>query len=272
MIKGTTANCKIKSVTVSDSTAYITCIIYSLSPAKQHKAFKFYLRDKDRTVHDVSENVYWIDRINNYDNNILNINVNQFLEVLLQVDISKRNTADVIDNKWIRECNLVLRDINDSSNTFAWVSEDLTLISKEFEIPNIINLDAYSDKDYRIHIDFKYKYKSQQDFNYNNKNIYTTINVVSIYTHNILETFSIEEEDAVTSEVHAVSLESYNAPVNIQIQLKNSRGDKLLTKEILYNPIIRETNSYVKTEFGVRKALAFYIREKDVLMGDKDNG
>ena len=259
MIKGTSANCKIKSITISETTAYITCIIYSLAPAIHHEAFKFYLRDKDKTLTSISENVYWIDRLNNYNNDILNIDVNQYLELLLTVDISKQNNGDILENKWVRYCNLVLKNINDTSNDFAWVSEDLTLISKQFEIPRIKNLDIYSDKLYNLHVNFTYDYKSRQDFNYNNKNLYTTINVISIHTHNILETYRIDEEDSFTSQVKATLLGTYNTPVNVQIQLRNYKGEVLLTYERLYTPIVRTTTTYIKT------ALAFYVRETDII-------
>lgn len=262
MIQGTTANCKIKSITVSDSTANITCILYSVSPAKQHKAFKFYLRDKDKTLTLISENVYWIDRLNNYNNEIINIDVNQYLEVLIQVDISNQNKAEVLDNKWIRRCNLVLRNIDDHSNNFAWVSEDLTLISKEFEIPSIKDLDIYTDKDYNLHVNFQYKYKSQEDFNYNNKNLYTSIKVLSIYTAKLLEQLDIEEEDSFTSKVKATLLGRYDAPIKIQIQLKNNKGDILSTIERLYIPKIRTSSTFIKTEKGIKRVLAFYIKEE----------
>jgi len=265
MINGTTANCKIKSITVSDSTANITCILYSVSPAKQHKAFRFYLRDKDKTLSIISENIYWIDRINNYNNDILNVDVNQYLEVLIQVDISRQNKADVINNKWVRECNLVLRNIDDHSNNFAWISEDLTLISKEFEIPTIKDLDIYTDKDYNLHINFQYKYKSQQDFNYNNKNLFTTIKVLSIYTNNVLETLDIEEEEAMTSKVKTTLLGKYETPIKLQIQLKNNRGDILSMLERLYTPVIRSTSTFIKTENGTKRVLAFYIKDTDIL-------
>ena len=93
MIKGTAANCKITSITISESTASIHCILYSTSPAKKHEAFKFYLKDKDNTLTSISENVYWIDRTNNYNNDIRNIDVNQYLELILKVDITKQNTV-----------------------------------------------------------------------------------------------------------------------------------------------------------------------------------
>jgi hypothetical protein len=219
MIKGTTANCKIKSITVTDSTATITCILYSLSPAKEHKAFKFFLRDKDKTLTAISENIYWIDRINNYNNSISNIDVNQYLETTFFIDITNANTADLVENKWVRECNLVIRNVDEiDAAPYAWISEDLTLVSKEFEIPIIKDLDIRSDKNYNLFIDFSYEYKSQADFNYTNNNLYTTINVLSIYTNTLLETIDIKT--GYNSNVHTKFLTQFNTPIKIQIQLK----------------------------------------------------
>lgn len=266
MINGTTADCKIKSITVTDSTAAISCILYSLSPAREHKAFKFYLRDKDLTkpLIPVSENIYWIDRINNYNNDVTNIDVNQYKEILLTVDITNANQGDLIGNKWVRNCNLVLRNIKDPSNNFAWVSEDLTLVSKEFEIPKIRNLNIYSDKDFNLYIDFIYKYTSQSDFKYNNSNLYTTIKILSPYTGNTLETVDILEEDNSTSKVAVTFLNTYNATVKIQIQLKNSRGEVLSTLERLYTPIVRKSSTYIKTSNGIERILAYYVKDNTI--------
>ena len=265
MIAGTSANCKIKSITISDTEATIICIIYSSSPAKIHKPFKFYLRDKDKTLTAISENIYWIDRINNYNNDSINIDVNQYIEVILKVDITKGNTADVVENKWVRHCNLILKDLSLVSDSFAWVSEDITLVSKEFEIPSIYNLDIYSDKKFNLYIDFQYKYKSQQDFNYNNKNLYTTINILSLYTGVTLETLDILEEEYNTSKVSAKLLKEYSSPIQIQIQLKNNKGDILKTINKIYSPVPRETNTYIKTKEGIKKVLAFYVKASDTL-------
>ena len=38
-------------------------------------------------------------------------------------------------------------------------------------------------------------------------------------------------------------------------------------KEIFYNPIIREETAYIKTEHGVKKVLAFYIKEAEIVNG-----
>ena len=265
MIRGTTADCKIKSIVITDSTATITCIIFSSSPARKHQAFKFYLKDKDDKLYYISYNIYWIDRINNYNNDILNVDVNQYLEVVLKVDITNQNKGKLIDNKWVRECNLILRNVNEPETSFSWVSEDLTLVSKRIEIPEIYDLDIYSDKDYGLHIAFRYKYKSQQDFNYNNKNLYTTINVVSVHTNNILESMDVEEENSYSSKVVAKLIDTYDSVIKIQIQLKNSRGDVLLMRERIYSPLIRQTSTFIKTHEGIKRVLAFYIKERDIL-------
>ena len=262
MINGTTANCKVKSVTVTDSTAAISCILYSLSPATEHKAFKFYLKDKNsNTLIPISENIYWIDRINNYNNDILNIDVNQYIEALFFVDITNSNSGTVIGNKWVRECNLVLRNIKEPLTSYAWISEDLTLISKEFEIPTIKDLDIYSDKQFNLYINYFYHYTSQADFNYNNKNLYATINIISPFTNNVLETIETTQDDVDNRRVCAQSLNIYTTLIKIQIQLKNSKGVILSTIERLYQPIARTTSTYIKTSKGIERALAFYIKD-----------
>jgi hypothetical protein len=259
MIRGTTANCKIKSITVTDSTATVTCILYSLSPAKEHKAFKFFLRDKDKTLTAISENIYWIDRINNYNNSISNIDVNQYLETTFFIDITNANTADLVENKWVRECNLVLQNIEEPTTSFAWVSEDLTLVSKEFEIPIIKDLDIRSDKNYNLFVDFLYQYKSQADFNYTNNNLYTTINILSIYTNSLLETIDVRTDE--NSRIHADFLTQFNTPIKIQIQLKNNKGDILYTKERIYIPFVRQTSTFIRTAKGVERVLAYYVKD-----------
>lgn len=262
MIKGTTANCKIKSITVTDSTATITCILYSLSPAKQNKAFKFYLRNKDKSLTEISKNIYWIDRLNNYNNDSTNIDVNQYLETIFSIDITNNGTSNLIENKWIRECNLVIRDMSEPITSYAWVSEDLTLVSKEFEIPTIKYVDIYSDENFNLYVDFLYKYKSQADFNYTNSNLKTTLNVVSIYTHNILETLDIDSNNS--SKIHATFLNTFKTPIKVQIFLKNKKGDILLSTERLYTPAIRQTTTYIKTHKGIEKVLAYYVKDNTI--------
>lgn len=266
MIKGTSADCKIKSITVSDSTAAISCILYSLSPAIQQQAFKFYLRDKDlsKPLIELSENIYWIDRLNNYNNDVKNVDVNQYKELLFKVDITNSNAGDLKGNRWIRNCNLVLRNIKDPINDFAWVSEDLTLVSKEFEIPRVENLDIFSNKAYNLFINFNLKYSSHTDFNYNNSSLYSTIQILSPFTDAVLETLDIAEENFATSKVSAKCLNSYTAPVKIIVQIKNIKGDVLKTLERLYTPIIKETSTYVKTSEGIKKVIAFYVKDDTV--------
>lgn len=266
MIKGTVANCKIKSITISDFTAYITCVIYSVSPAKEHRGFRFFLRDKDKSLTLISENIYWIDRIHNYSNDTTNVDVNRYLEVLLKINIADKSKADIIENKWVRHCQLVLKDVTNPDD-IAWYSEDLSLVSKEFEIPKVTNLDIYSDKNYILHISFNYTYKSQHDFNYNNKNLYTTINIRSVYSNALLETQDILEEDSIYSKINTTFENAFTVPIKIEIMLKNNKGDILKLTEIYYNPIIREETAYIKTEYGVKKVLAFYIKQAEKLGG-----
>ena len=265
MIKGTYSDCKIQSISTSNSTAIIHCIIYSSVPAEKQKAFKFYIRDKNNPLElfELSENVYWIDRLNNYNNDATNIDVNQYLDLILNIDITNRNRSSVQDNKWVRHCNLILKELNSNEDEYAWISQDLTLISKEFEIPKIENLDICSDDNYNINISYKLFYKSQQDFSYNDQNIYTTINICSLYTDTELETIDVYEEDINNQTIKIKSNNTYISPVKIKIQLKNSNGSLLQTVEKFYKPIQRQTNTFIKTSNGIKKVLAFYVKEID---------
>lgn len=260
MIANTTANCKIKSITINESTASINCIIYSSSPAKTQQGFKFFILDKDGTISEASENIYWIDRLNNYNNDSINVDVNQYLELILKVDITNKNRSLIEGNKWVRHCTLLLKNINDTSK-IAWSSENLSLISKEFEIPTIKNLDIYSEEDYSLNISFKHNYNSQLDFNYNNKNLYTTINILSLYTNNILESIDIDEENSYTSEVNTKLLNKFTSPIKIQIQLKTNKGAILSTTERVYIPYIRKTSTFIKTPKGIKQVLAFFVKQ-----------
>jgi hypothetical protein len=135
-------------------------------------------------------------------------------------------------------------------------------VSKEFEIPTIKYVDIYSDENFNLYVDFLYKYKSQADFNYTNSNLKTTINVVSIYTHNILETLDIDSNNS--SKIHTTFLNTFKTPIKVQIFLKNKKGDILLSTERLYTPAIRQTTTYIKTHKGIEKVLAYYVKDNTI--------
>ena len=68
-----------------------------------------------------------------------------------------------------------------------------------------------------------------------------------------------------TSKVKATLLGKYETPIKLQIQLKNNRGDILSMLERLYTPVIRSTSTFIKTENGTKRVLAFYIKDTDIL-------
>lgn len=213
MIKNTNANCKIKEVKVTNTTAYITVTFYSHAAAETNKAFQFYIKE-NQTLTLLNNNFYWIDRNNNYDNNISNIDINLYKDIILEVDITNQNQSSMQDNRWIRDIQLVLKDTTTNEN--AWFSETLNLISKEIELPSIENLDFITDSSYNLTVKFKYVYDSQQDFNYNNNNLYTVINIRALHSEQILESIIISEE-SLDSYVTATFLNPCSQTVIIEI-------------------------------------------------------
>ena len=106
------------------------------------------MRDKNSTdLYKLSNNNYWIDRINNYNNDSNNIDINMHKEIILTVDITNLNRSSMQNNKWVRECNIVMLDHTIGAEE-AWISEDLTLISKEISLPELktISINKIKDK------------------------------------------------------------------------------------------------------------------------------
>lgn len=261
MIKNTNADCKIKDIKISGSTAYVTLIIASSKATTEPRVFNFYIQDINTGITTQLSNInYWIDRYNNYNNDSNNVDINLYKQITLQIDITNQNTSEMIDNKWVRNCYLILVDSTDSIKQNAWYSEKLELISKEIILPTIQDLTLHSDKNYTLRISWIYKYKTQEDFNYNNTNLYTTILIKSPYTNNILESNDIFATEDSTNYIKCTCLNTYNAPILIEILLKNLKGTVLKRKEVFYKPVPKQTNSYIKTATGIKKVAAYFIK------------
>jgi hypothetical protein len=112
-----------------------------------------------------------------------------------------------------------------------------------------------------LFINFLYKYKSQADFNYNNSNLYTTIKVVSVYTETLLDSLDIAMD---SQKVEAQFLKSFNTPVKVVIELKNSKGTVLSTLERIYIPIVKQSATYIKTSQGIERVLAYYVKDNTI--------
>ena len=195
LIKNTDgAYCKIKETKVSGLKAYITLVIYSSVPQTTedsmgniHRVFSFYLRDLNSTeLVKLSHNNYWIDRNNNYNNDSNNIDINMHREIILEVDITNNNQSEMQEGRWVRRCNIILIDHTTGSEE-AWISEDLELISKEIELPELTKFSIYKNSNNYLEINFKYKYESQEDFSYINSNIYYDLAIKTTYSNETIE-------------------------------------------------------------------------------------
>lgn len=251
LIKNTDGSyCKIKDIKVSGLEAYITLIIYSSIPQTSsdiygnvNRVFSFYLRDKDSTeLYKLDNNNYWIDRLHNYNNESRNIDINMYKEIILKVDITNNNTSEMIDNKWVRYCNIVMID-HTTTTEEAWVSEDLTLISKGIELPEITNFHVTRNSNDTLSVSFKYNYESQKDFNYANTNLVSTIEIRSLYSNEIFEQYTLDT-DAVVYD----TLNSYTAPVTIYIFIKNLREDVLYQTSQVFNPNVNFATMAIKQD------------------------
>ena len=294
MIKGTNANCTILKILVTKTNAFVTFIISSVMPSAQNFPFKFYIKDYDniektttRTL--ISNNRYWIDRLDNYVSDSNNIDINMYKEITFKIDITNKYKSPLVEGKFVRECQFYL--LNDSTNEIAWESNKVTLISEKIEVPKITNVIINTDTNFITSGSFKYEYKSDADFNFNNSHLFTEIIVKSPQTDDILETVRIEDEDALYSTVKFQLLKTYDKPILIVILLKSyTNSEKIIsewltnpnnetvhendyiekviggtvieTYKILYVPTIKYSNLYIKVN-GVVKRLTdlYYLKE-----------
>lgn len=249
--------CKIKDVKISGLKAYITLIVYSSAPQTSQdnlgnidRVFSFYLRDLNSDeLHKLSHNNYWIDRTHNYNNEGINIDINMYKEIILEVDITNNNKSTMLNDRWIRQCNIIMVDITTDFEE-VWHSETLELMSKEIQLPELYNIKINSTKE-NIELSFNYKYESQEDFNYTNDNLITAIEIKSVYTHHIIHT-----EEELNSSIQKLSndkiiftLDKYTEPININIILKTLKGDILKKYSKLYNPAINNLNITIKEKY-----------------------
>lgn len=266
--------CKIKEIKVSGLKAYVTLIIYSSAPQTSqdimgniNRVFSFYLRDLNSTeLYRLSHNNYWIDRNNNYNNDSTNIDINMYKEIILEIDITNNNQSYMLDSRWIRKCNIIMIDHTTSSEE-AWTSETLELISKEIELPALSNLQISTDSYNILHVNFKYTYESQEDFNYINENLITLVEIKSVYTDEILETCEFPHEynqNIKESAIMFTSLNEYTEPILINIFIKNLKGDTLTVNKNFFNPAIGNTRLTIK-DSGLLNVKSAFIKDTNIL-------
>ena len=257
LIKNTDgAYCKIKETKVSGLKAYITLVIYSSVPQTTkdsmgniHRVFSFYLRDLNSTeLIRLSHNNYWIDRNNNYNNDSNNIDINMHREIILEVDITNNNQSEMQDGRWVRRCNIILIDHTTGSEE-AWVSEDLELISKEIELPELIKFSIYKNSNNYLEINFKYKYESQEDFSYINSNIYYDLAIKTTYSNETIEHrefYSSQNNPINNTDISYISENQYTEPVIVSMQIKNLKGETISIKYKFFNPLINSNRVTIK--------------------------
>lgn len=269
MIKNTYADCKIIKTRVTGSTAYVTLLIYSSKPADKQRKFKFYISDTTTNlVSDINEinptllsnNTYWIDHASNYENLSTNIDINLYREVTLEVDITRQNQGDIRDNRWVRECQIILMDISDNEQKIAWISSILNLISAEITLPKIKNLSFITDNDWKLTVDFDYVYETQADFNYQNKNIYAVVSVISNNNRRVQESITINEAYIKDNHVRVKFDNPYNDYIRINITIKNNKDIGMMSIEKLYKPHRRLENTYIKINGEVQKVNYIYFK------------
>ena len=247
LIKNTDATyCKIKDIKVSGLEAYITVLVYSSKPqttednlGRTSRVFAFYLKDKDTgNITRLSNNNYWVDRCNNYNNDSTNIDINLYKEIILTVDISNLNQSKMLNNRWVRECVLLILDQQSSSTEPLWNSEDLELISQEIVIPTISNIKINIDSNSVLHINFKQEFESQEDFNYINNNLKTIVRILSAYNNSLIEEYELTSSDFENNiaDINTFNHE-YNSPIIVEINLLNNNNEILLQHRKFYNPI-----------------------------------
>jgi len=262
MIQGTSASCKLVSTKVSKAKAYIKLIISSTKPAEEQKYYRFYIQE-DSQLSLISNNNYWIDRNTNYNNDGNNIDINMYRELLIEVDITAGNGGKMVGNRWVRECQLVLVD-EDFDKTPVWYSETLYLVSDEIELPDIQELNIYNTDNFtKLHVELLYKYKSQADFNYNNENLYTKIVLRSNATGKILDEAIIYEEDSFNSRIYYVFEGTFDAYVDVQIQIYNNAGQIVKQFTKLYKAYLRRFKTYVRNNGKAKQVNSIFVGRPD---------
>lgn len=278
MIKGTNTDCKITDISVVGSTATITCLFFATSKTEKTVGLKFYLLNKnEEEKYNIDNTTYWIDNINSYENNLLNKNVDGYLEVKLHVDITNNNTSAMQQSRWFRKCYLILANVEDTYCKPLWSSDLLDLVSTPIEIPEIKSLVVYNKSVYissknetenHLIINFKYSYKAEADFNYTNDNLKTYIISKSLTTGKIIEQIETQTKEKISVE-SSIGY-TYNEPVLIEIYLTNLKDDILKTATYIYRPYIKRAWGYIKTANGV-KMIKQIITKKDNLLSLNPN-
>lgn len=270
MITGTNAYCKLTKITVTENLATFTLLIFATQSTVPAKAFRLCVKDTDTGhVSYIDNNTYWIDKTHNYDFDSNNVDTNKYKEIMFTLDISRNNTSQIKDNKWIRKCYIYLLD---SSKTFddtpAWSSDLLDLISDKFEMPEISNIffESVPDVDensFKIKCDFDLVFKSQKDFNYNNSNINAFLRIRSYSSDKVIEEKEIISSTSIHNSIITENSYEQGIKYTIQIVITNKNGETILEKRRTYVPNKKITTSFIKCNDGIKKIMFIHVQDDD---------
>lgn len=271
--------CTVTDIDVTGLTAKLSLLMYSSSPQvtkdknnNVSRAFCFYLKDLDTgELTKLSNNTYWVDRSNRYLDTSNNIDINMYKKIILNIDISNRNTSNMLNNRWIRRCDLLLYDalngsfttIIDGKETDIWVYPKLTLISDEIVLPKLSSLKVSKSKENKLTLSIDSTYDSQEDFNYINNNLKVYFTVRSIYTNLVLENkeyISSEIQRDITTTWSITFDRTYDEPILLEVRVTNLKGDTLLYENKYINPEHTLSNMYIKTNSGVKSVVSATVK------------
>ena len=261
--------CKVTNVDIVESTAKVSLLFYSSAPQTQpdeygnvSRAFCFYLRDLDtQEVVRLSNNTYWVDRSNRYIDESNNIDINMYKKVLLNIDISNGNKSEMLKNRWVRRCELLLYNI--TTGEFDSWKESFALISNEVVLPELSDIRVSKSLDNKISISIDSTYASQADFNYMNKNLKIFFSIRSVYTNLILEetSYTYNELQSKSKETFNISfIKEYSEPILIEVRVTNLKEETLLYKNKFINPEHSLSNLYIKTNHGIKAIVSSSVK------------
>jgi hypothetical protein len=79
----------------------------------------------------------------------------------------------------------------------------------------------------------------------------------------VLETVDLYATEDNLNHMELDCIQSYRTPIVIEIFLKNLKGDVLNYYSQFYSPVPRLTQTYIKTNEGVKRVIAFFVKEKE---------
>lgn len=275
MISGTNADCKIVGISVSGTIATITLVVFATVATYPSKPFSFAVQDVgSETRKYISNNVYWIDRNNNYDNDSKNVDTNKYKEIILTLDITNGYEADIDDWKWIRKCSILMLDKTKSRESVAWSSGVLTLVSDAFDVPAVTNI-GFSDEDTahvvavdrdmtHIGVSFDLKYASKSDFSYDASNIRVFVRFASARTDRAIEEKEVVIGESLHCKVVSDEFYDFRVPIAICISVCDMKKRIHSTYRKICRPFRKRSDTFVKTPLGIRKANAIFVHTDPV--------